>query len=218
MTVKHQVNDEILTAYAAGELPEAFNVVVASHVTLCDEARVRLETAEAVGGVVLENLDGVEMPQGSFEATMQMISEQADDTIRTEPAPAAPKCDVLPAPLIDYVGGSLEQVRWRSLGMGAKQAILKTTNDATVRLLYIPAGCEMPDHGHDGLEMTLVLQGAVLDGGERFARGDVEIADEDLEHTPVADIGEDCICLVASDAPLKFRGLLPRIAQPFFRI
>jgi putative transcriptional regulator len=218
MTVKHQVNDEILTAYAAGELPEAFNVVVASHVTLCDEARVRLETAEAVGGVVLENLDGVEMPQGSFEATMQMISEQADDTIRTEPATAAPKCDVLPAPLIDYVGGSLEQVRWRSLGMGAKQAILKTTNDATVRLLYIPAGCEMPDHGHDGLEMTLVLQGAVLDGGERFARGDVEIADEDLEHTPVADIGEDCICLVASDAPLKFRGLLPRIAQPFFRI
>jgi putative transcriptional regulator len=104
------------------------------------------------------------------------------------------------------------------LGMGAKQAILKTTNDATVRLLYIPAGCEMPDHGHDGLEMTLGLQGAVLDGGERFARGDVEIADEDLEHTPVADIGEDCICLVASDAPLKFRGLLPRIAQPFFRI
>lgn len=217
MTVKHQVNDEILTAYAAGELPEAFNVVVASHVTLCDEARVRLETAEAVGGAVLDNLDGIDMPHGSFQATLRLISDQPAVSIGTNPSPT-PVCGVLPQPLTDYIGGSLEQVKWRPLGMGAKQAILKTTNDASVRLLYIPAGSEMPDHGHHGLEMTLVLQGAVLDGGERFARGDVEIAGEDLEHTPVADIGEDCICLVASDAPLKFRGLLPRIAQPFFRI
>jgi putative transcriptional regulator len=35
---------------------------------------------------------------------------------------------------------------------------------------------------------------------------------------PVADIGEDCICLAATDAPLRFRRLIPRIAQPFLRI
>jgi putative transcriptional regulator len=26
--------------------------------------------------------------------------------------------------------------------------------------------------------------------------------------------GEDCICLAATDAPLRFRGLIPRLAQP----
>ena len=36
--------------------------------------------------------------------------------------------------------------------------------------------------------------------------------------TPVAEEGEDCICLAATDAPLKFNALLPRIAQPFLRI
>jgi Anti-sigma factor len=84
--------------------------------------------------------------------------------------------------------------------------------------LYIPAGVAVPDHGHQGTEITMVLKGAYSDQQARFARGDVEIADEHLEHTPVADISEDCICLAVTDAPLKFNALLPRIAQTFLRI
>jgi putative transcriptional regulator len=68
------------------------------------------------------------------------------------------------------------------------------------------------------MEMTLVLKGAFRDEYARFGRGDVEIANEDLEHTPVAEAGEDCICLAATDAPLKFNALIPRIAQPFIGI
>jgi putative transcriptional regulator len=76
----------------------------------------------------------------------------------------------------------------------------------------------VPDHGHRGTELTLVLQGAFADANDRFNRGDIEIADEDVTHTPVALAGEDCICLAATDAPLRFRGLMPRLAQPLFRI
>ncbi len=64
----------------------------------------------------------------------------------------------------------------------------------------------------------MVLQGAFADEVDRFARGDVEVGTEHLTHTPIADAGEDCICLAATDAPLRFKGLLPRLAQPFFRI
>ena len=52
----------------------------------------------------------------------------------------------------------------------------------------------------------------------RNGAGDIEICDPNVEHTPVAEPGEDCICLAATDAPLKFSGLLPKIAQPFLRI
>lgn len=219
MTVKHQVSDELLTAYAAGNLPEAFNLVVATHVSLCDEARVRLNAMEAVGGSLLEDLDSVEMSHGSLEATLRLISDRPKEAIRTRREVKPRKgCDVLPEPLMKYVGGDLSKVKWRSIGMGAKQAILKTSSEADVRLLYIPAGSELPDHGHQGKELTLVLQGAFVDGDERFARGDLEIADQEMEHTPVADIGDDCICLAATDAPLKFNKLVPRLAQPFLRI
>ena len=99
-----------------------------------------------------------------------------------------------------------------------RQAVLKTSRAASARLLYIPAGAAVPDHGHGGLEMTLVLRGAFVDAAARFAAGDVEIANEDVSHMPVAEVAEDCICLTATDAPLRFNALIPRLAQPFLRI
>lgn len=217
MTVKHHLTDDLLMAYSAGDLPEAVNLIVATHISLCDECRAAAGSYDAVGGAVLDTCDSVEMSKSSLTSVLDMI--HAQDTKTAEEQIVAPvKDDVLPAPLADYVGGGLDQVRWRSAGMGVKQAILPTSKDATARLLYIPAGTAIPDHGHHGLELTLVLKGAFQDEGGYFGRGDIEVASEDLHHTPVADISEDCICLAVTDAPLKFMGLVPRIAQPFLGI
>ena len=212
--IKHHLPDELLMSYAAGTLPEAFNLVVATHVSMCDDARARLAEYEAVGGAVLETADEVELSEGALEATMRLISSRAKDPIKT----IRTSSGVFPKPLQDYVGGDLDSVKWRRIGGGVKQAIVPTSKAANARLLFIPAGAEMPDHGHAGTEMTLVLQGAYLDDGDRFARGDIEVANEEMEHTPVADIGEDCICLIATDAPLRFNSLLPRMAQKLLRI
>ena len=214
--IKHHLTDSILMGYAAGTLPEAFNLMVATHISLCDECRARLASFEAVGGEMLEQPAGnaVTMDDGSLAATMALIAGGAPGEIRLPQRSSG----VLPAPLQDYVGGDLDAIQWRSVGMGVKQAILTTSRDASARLLFIPAGAAMPDHGHKGLEMTMVLQGAFQDEDDYFARGDVEVADTDTHHTPVADIHEDCICLAVTDAPLQFDGLLPRIAQRFARI
>jgi putative transcriptional regulator len=125
---------------------------------------------------------------------------------------------VLPRPIRDYVGGDLDAVRWQNVGRGVRQALLPVNGDARARLLHIPAGTAVPDHGHKGLELTLVLRGAFSDTDGRFGPGDVEIADQEVEHTPVAEEGEDCICLAVTDAPLRFSGLMPRLAQPFLKI
>lgn len=213
-TIRHHLSDEMLLAYSAGDLPEAFNLVIATHVSMCDECRARLGAFDALGGAVIEE-DFSAMSDGSLEACLMRIDGMAQATAR------APRRGdgVFPAPLVDYVGGGLEAVRWRPLGLGAKQAILKMGDTgASVRLLSIPGGAAMPDHGHSGLEMTLVLKGAFRDEKDRFGPGDIEIADDSLEHTPVAEDGETCICLAATQGPLRFNSLIPRLAQPFFRI
>lgn len=213
-TIKHHLNDAVLMAYSAGTLPEAFNLIVASHLSLCDDCRARAGSFDALGGEILDQQPEASVAADSFEATMALIESGAPDTIKV----SSPENAVLPGPLRDYVGGGLDAIRWKPVGMGVKQAILPTSKDATARLLFIPAGAAMPDHGHHGTEMTLVLKGAFQDDDGYFARGDVEIADSDLHHTPVADIHEDCICLAVTDAPLRFDRLLPRIAQRFLRI
>lgn len=213
MTIQHHLTDDLIMGYSSGNLPEAVNLIVATHVSLCDECRAAVESYDAVGGALVETVETIAVSDACLAGTLDLIQNGAWPTADT-------RIDdpVLPAPLRDYVGGSLADVKWRPVGMGVKQAILATSDSATARLLYIPAGTAIPDHGHSGMELTLVLQGAFQDDDGRFARGDIEVAHEDLNHTPIADISQDCICLAVTDAPLRFKGLIPRLAQPFLKI
>jgi putative transcriptional regulator len=204
MSIRHHLSEPLLMAYAAGTLPEAFGLVVATHVSMCDDCRARLGALEALGGAVLDGQSAA-MSAGALDAVLARL-EAPEVPVRAR------------SPLADYIGGDLTSVKWTSLGMGVRQAILPTSKSASARLLYIPAGQSVPDHGHRGTELTLVLQGAFRDDTDRFGVGDVEIASEELEHTPVAEPGQDCICLAATDAPLRFNSLIPRLLQPFFRI
>ena len=210
MSIRHHLSDPLLMAYAAGNLPEAFGLVVATHVSMCDDCRARLCAFEAVGGAVLE-ADACAMDAGALDAVMARL-EQPEAA-----APPRPR-GFFAGPLADYAGHDLSGVKWKNIGMGVRQAILPTSKAASARLLYIPAGQAVPDHGHRGTELTLVLQGAFRDDTDRFGVGDLEIATEELQHTPVAEAGEACICLAATDAPLRFTALVPRLLQPLFRI
>ena len=212
--IKHHLTDKILMAYSAGQLSEAFNLVVATHISLCDECRVTMSSFEALGGVLLESETVEDITAPDLQATMALIEATVPAARVTVPRQPTE----MPFPLSAYIGDSLDAIKWKPVGMGVKQAILKTSAAATARLLYIPAGMAVPDHGHGGTELTLVLRGAYSDETAHFKRGDVEIADEDMHHTPVADTHSDCICLAVTDAPLKFSGVLPRLLQPLLRI
>lgn len=207
--IRHHIPDDVLMGYAAGALPRAFDLVVATHVSLSDEARARLAGFEEVGGAVLSELEACEIGEDSLEKTLAKISGMAP-TPRTGPAEG-----LFPKPLQEAVGGDADTVTWKGIGMGAKQAVICSEDGAVARLLSIPAGQAMPQHGHNGMEMTLVLKGAFRDEDGVFARGDIEVANQDVDHSPVAEPGEDCVCLIATDAKLRFQGVLPRIAQPF---
>lgn len=213
--LQNHLPDNVLLAYSAGTLPEAFGLVVACHVSLCDDCRAASESFDALGGSILEKLGEAELSAESFAQTLALI-DGAD--ISVNQSSARQRNSVFPKPLQDYAGEGPEAVQWQSIGGGVKQAILPCAGEATARLLHIAAGTAVPDHGHGGLEMTLVLKGAFTDEFGRFGRGDIEVRDDDHTHTPVAEVGEDCICLAATDAPLRFRGLLPRLVQPFIKI
>ncbi len=208
--ITHHIPDSMMAAYASGNLPHPFAVVVATHVSLCAECRAALGAHQTVGGALLEQSDHVSVSAGVKSDLMAML----DDPV--VPEPIFERQGIYPGPVVEALNG--KPPRWKTLGMGVKQSILSETGGGSVRLLYIPAGQAVPDHSHNGLELTLVLQGSFSDETGRYSTGDVEIGDEDLEHTPIADAGDACICLAATDAPLRFNAFVPRLLQPFFRI
>ncbi len=216
MSIRHHVNDELLLAYAAGNLAESWSLAVATHLSLCPVCREREARFAAIGGVALEDIGGIAMSDNALADCLARL-----DGIVPDPPPALrdpTAAAVLPSPLRDYVGGDLDAVRWAMVGGGVQQRILPVGKVGQARLLRIKAGVAVPEHGHRGLELTLVLAGSFSDGEAEFRRGDIQMADEEVQHIPIAGYGEPCICLGVTDAPLVFRALLPRIVQRFAKI
>ncbi len=208
--ITHHLPAPLLTAYAAGTLPQPFSLVAATHVSLCLECRSALETHHAVGGAVLDGFAAAALSRDLKSGILAQIDAPF------APEPVHHRVGVYPGPVMEALHG--RPPRWKSLGLGVRQSILSAGRNGSVRLLHIPPGRAVPDHSHNGLELTLVLQGSFSDETGRFGVGDLEVADEALEHTPVADAGAPCICLAATDAPLRFNSLVPRLLQPLFRI
>lgn len=73
----------------------------------------------------------------------------------------------------------------------------------------------MPDHGHRGAELTLVLEGAYSDVTGVYRRGDMQDVDEAVEHRPVADKSAERVCLIASERPCRFKVFIGRLTQPW---
>lgn len=221
MSINHHISDELLLRYASGELAEGWSLAVATHLALCPSCRQRLSKMETIGGALLENISTGAASDDAW-ARMRSRIEKAETGVsqRTEDRPQAGRAEpILPEPLRSYLGGDIDSLKWRSLGMGAYQIPIRLADTSTIaRLLRIPAGKPVPEHGHAGQELTLVLAGSFRDGSDVFARGDLEEADASLTHQPLASEGEDCICLAVTDAPLKFKSWLVRLIQPVLGI
>ncbi len=215
MNIDHHPSEALLLDYASGALGEGWSVAIATHLALCPTCRQVVRDMESIGAALMEGLKPAPLSRNIKPDIY--VAQDGDETVyapkKTSSTP------VLPDPLRRYVGGDLDQVPWRRLGLSAYQYVLPTDEDeTTVRLLRIPAGELVPSHSHDGMELTLVLNGAFSDSTGHYVRGDLQEADGLLEHQPHAAAGEDCICLAVTDAPLRFSSLAARMVQPFIGI
>lgn len=208
--ITHHIRSDLLAAWVSGNLPAVFAVVVASHVALCEECQAGAEVAQAIAGAMLERLTPVDLSADALTRALAALDQPAP--LRVGPQAVG----IFPAPLMQVLRG--QPPKWRMLGGGIRQQILMADREGSLRLLYIPPGRKVPEHGHRGLELTLVLQGSFSDSEGSFGLGDVEDADGSVDHQPVAGPGEACICLAATDAPLRFHAMIPRLLQPLFRI
>ena len=218
MTVRHHISDEILVSYAAGSLVEGWSLVVATHLALCPRCRTRSRSADAVGGWLLESLEETPVSSGALQSVLGRIERESRPPGGTKTS-ASNGPTMLPEPLRSYVGGDLDQLKWRRLSPRAYHIPIKIADSETqARMLRFPRGIAVPRHGHRGRELTLILAGTLHDGCAIFARGDVEETDESIEHQPIAGPNEDCVCLAVTDAPLRFKSLTARLLQPFLGI
>jgi len=219
MTITHHPSDAALVAYGSGSLDEALALVVATHLALCPDCRRKAGAVEAVGGALLDDLPPAAMKEDALDKLLQKLG-----TVEAKPAtPSRPAVDhgwSLPAPMRQYLGPSLSGTAWRFLAPGISRAAVlpRRRGGASAYLLRIKPGKSVAHHGHRGMELTMILGGGYSDELGHFIAGDFVELDGNFYHRPVADPGEDCICLVAASGKTRFTGLLGKLLQPFIRL
>ena len=212
--VAHHPSSDLLISYGAGALGECWSLALATHLSLCPSCRSGVEAIEEIGGILLQSSEPNQMPESALRSVMAKLDIIPNDDQKVS---LSPTISVLPQPLRDYVGSDFDAMRWKAIGGGVGHINVEAGDQGHAHLLKIPPGRPVPEHGHNGRELTLVLTGSFEDGSVTFNRGDLQDVGEETVHRPVAGRNEGCICLVVTDAPLNFKGMLPKIAQPFIR-
>lgn len=102
-----------------------------------------------------------------------------------------------------------DQWRWTRRGLrGAQVARLleDPSTGATLSLARLPGGRTMPDHGHGGPELSLVLTGALQDGPAHLGPGDWIAHGPGHQHGPTAGPGGECWTLIRLEGGVRFTG------------
>jgi len=167
---------------------------------------------QGVGGALLAEAVGTPFQPDALTRAFARIEAMEREFVR-RPAEIERDDDRhLPQAVRDFARGD-----WQWIGPGIHRRMLALPDDSAARVFLLKArpGTKMPDHTHTGVEFTLVLSGAFAHDLGRFGPGDFEEADESVEHQPIVEAGEVCICLVAMDGTLKLNGMIGRLLQPF---
>ena len=212
MSAAKKLQDEWLLSYAAGALDPARSVMVSTHLAYHDDLQESVANIEAIGGTLLESIDQSSVSEDALDSILSKLDQSSVPEIK----PVASNSSRFPQPLMEFLDCDINKLDWRFMGPGMSNARLwEGPNQEKLSLLRARGGIMVPEHGHSGEEWTLVLNGSYVASQNQFARGDIELADDDVEHQPIIDQGEECICLVFTSGALQFKSLAARAAQPF---
>jgi putative transcriptional regulator len=207
---------EVLMDYASGALPEPVSLLVATHASLCRACQGEIARLEAVGGALFDSLDSEPLESGALDRALARL--ELPESLEAGEAVVETGDPRVPRPLRGYLGINLESLAWKRRGSVAEFALLTGHAGLSTRLLRIKGGTALPQHTHEGTEYTLLLAGGFSDVSGHYVTGDVAVADPSVDHRPVADAGEDCLCLAVTDAPLRLTGRFGRYLNSFLRL
>lgn len=224
--IEHHLDSATLMAFSAGCLGEALSAVAAAHLEMCALCREELADLDLIGGALLDDL-AVRDESVSRAAVPSMPGDVVPLPGRNLPggagrgrnkAPSAPAAD--PLSFTARIGVDLAKVPWRRLGPGVWHypVPLSPGCKGDLRLLKIAAGKRMPEHGHTGSELTLVLEGAYRDQSGEYRCGDIQDIDGEQDHQPIADPQVGCVCIIASEQRVRYKSIVNRLLQPLIGI
>lgn len=219
MQVSKHPDSDLLIDYAAGALGPALCVSISSHLHFCQDCRGKNSELTNLGGSFLESLEPAQLSTNALDEVLARLDEIEHEPQTLETTQKNLKTDEARLPNLVKKLIPDQGVKWQFLSPALRiSRLVVGENRYELALHKIKAGGKAPDHGHNGLEITVVLQGSFSDEDGVYHEGDFLVRQPGDVHRPTASQNDSCICLSVSEAPIKLVGPIKRLLNPFFSV
>lgn len=197
----------LLAAYASGQATDGAALAVSSHMTFCPECRAKVEELEAFETALMATVVSEPIAADAGDSLFNRLDDPAESGASQDYGP-------LPAPLARIIEHGFDDIPWRFLLPGVHEYEI-SDGEERISLIRAKAGASLPQHTHEGEEITVVLKGELVDHQGCFRAGDLNCAGPEVDHRPKAGDEESCICLTVITGKLNFTGPFGRVLNLF---
>ena len=219
-SISHHPDNELMTAYSAGNLPLSQSLCISAHMEHCNSCRQTLKRLNCLGSALMHRLDPSPVAADLKSAVLAQLDELPLDGEKTEVtsnklsavSSSVPQC------LRQLINDDYQHLDWKRLSSDIHSVELcRDDNGAKVELLKIKPGGSAATHTHSGNEYTVILKGSFSDEQGLYVKGDFLMRSQHDSHTPVATRNSECICLAVTEGPVRLTGFFSRLFNPLLR-
>ena len=199
------LKNELIFEYASGSLGPSKSIFASTYLYLNSKASKLNHTFENIMGDDLINNDGISPKKLTYADCLTSNTSSLKNNKNNQ------------SPISRLVG-PIDNIRWKQIYKGFSEfipEISKTDNVDEIKLIKMEPGTSVPIHSHGGKEFILVLNGSFNDEYGKFSKGDMQINDQNIKHTPIACKDEGCICLTITEKDVIFFGRFGSILNLF---
>lgn len=190
---------DLIAAYATGDLPLGPSLTIGVHLDGCATCRLVAGEFEEAQGRLLTSLPGTPLRP---DALRQALDQIEDHPAREDASPRNSRVDGIALPdALARIGLSppvhLNPETWIAHLAAPRIGGWRT---------YVfcgPAETALPRHGHLGVELIAVLEGAFQDGRD-FAAGDFAENPAGFVHDMQVTADGRCVALISSEGPIDW--------------
>tara|TARA_B110000438_G_scaffold47737_1_gene48027 strand:- start:953 stop:1594 length:642 start_codon:yes stop_codon:yes gene_type:complete len=188
------LKNELIFEYAAGTSSIAKSLMASSYLYLNSKESTLYNEFESYCGEELKNTK--EIKPSTLKAEDCIVEKKNNKKIK----------DMKQTNPLDKFVNIYSDVNWKKLFKGFYEHSLNLPNNEKAKIIKMDPGSKVPLHSHNGKEYILVLEGSFNDEYGSYSKGDLQINDSNIKHTPIASKNEGCICLSITEKELVFYG------------
>ena len=187
------IKNQLIFDFAAGSLGLSKSIFASTYLHLNSKASIINHTFESYLGENLFDSKGIKPNKLKYtDCISETKRPKNQNTLERNP-------------LINLVG-PLQDIKWKQVFKGFNEFEPKINDKDELKLIKMDPGASIPLHSHGGKEYILVIEGSFSDEYGEYSKGDVQINDQQIKHTPVACNSEGCICLTITERDVIFFG------------